>query len=675
MRTARAIIAGLVLAASAGFAPSSSAQTINTLVPFSQTWKYLQVTTNLGTAWRASGYNDAAWLQGPGLLTGGETAAYPEPFRTTTLSAPNDGSGRLTDYFRTTFTFTGSTNGIQLWATNLVDDGCVIYLNGVEAGRLRVPANQDYLTQASGGPATEGIMEPLQISPGLLRPGQINTLAVEVHQSGTASSDLTWGMRLVAYVPTPLSFTLQPTNETATAGDTVVFRSAVSGGPATFQWQKDQVNIPGATSSNYTISPVATTHAGSYRVIVTNSISRITSSPPAVLTVFADTEGPVMQSAIVGDIGSTTNQIEITFDENVAPASATTNNIRVVRSGTAGATASYVTLSTVAAPGTRAVRVRVADENWNSRSNYYILCNNVADTKGNLIAPNAVIPVSFRIRTNVTQMTSYWDYYTGDVTGGAIYTENEWYLPGYQIDPQFWGTTYGILHFDPAASAQVCAGDSLNIEQTLSFQFAPSLYRSSFFLGTNFGTVGPLTATLQLRYMVDDGMILYLNGVEIYRYNVPAGQLTAGTRAITTIATPTCSTNIEVTVTNLMPRTNNYLAAAVVQSGADPRDIYFGLELDGIFTRPGVVPTNGPANQLRFTPTRIAGNPNSIKMTWPNTGQNIYYGYLLEESAALLNPSASTAWFSVSNQSNGIVIPATQPARIYRLRKGPNTGR
>lgn len=674
MRTARAIIAGLALAASVGLAPSSSAQTINTLVNFNATWRYDQSGTDLGTAWRAVGFADGAWASGPGLIQGGEGTAYPVAFGTTI----NPPGGKPTVYFRTTFQGPASTNGIQVFATNFVDDACVIWLNGVEAGRIRMPAGTPtYATLATGGPAAEGQVDLLTINPALLRPGQQNTLAVEVHQPDLTSSDVVWGMRLVTYVPSALTITAQPQSQTAVAGDSVTFSTTVSGGPAYYQWQKDQVNILNATNASYTISSVSTASAATYRVIVTNAISRLTSSN-AVLTVFADTEGPVITGAVVRDdiIGSSTNNIEVTFDEQVNASTTTTNNIRVIRSGTFGANAVGVTISNVVYGG-RTLRLRVGGDNWNVRSNYYLLVNNVTDSKGNVIAPLSVFPISFRERTNLIQMGAFWDYYTinaFDPDGDTIYTSNRWYLPSYVADPTYWGRTYGILYADNFATAQTCVGDSLNNDQTIGFQNPPSLFRSTFNFPTNLGTVGPITGTLQLRYMVDDGMILYLNGQEIYRYNVAAGQLTINTRAQTTVAVPTCSTNVEVTVTNLNPRTN-YLAAAVVQASGGAADVYFGLELDGVLLRPGIVPTNGPANLLKLTPTKLAGSSPRMQMSWPSNATTVYYGYMLREAFALGNPGSNTTWLGISNQVNGLIVPATNSARFYKLEKGPNSGR
>ncbi len=676
MRTARAIIAGLAIAASAGLAPNCSAQTISTLVNFNATWKYEQSATDLGTTWRNVGFNDATWQSGPGLLQGGETTAYPVPFGTT-LNPPG---GKTCNYFRTTFQGPSTTNGILVYATNFVDDGCVIWLNGVEAGRIRMPAGTPtYATLASGGPTTEGQIDLLTINPALLRPNQQNTLAVEVHQPDLTSSDVVWGTRIVAYLPSALTITNQPDSVSAVAGESVTFSVGVSGGPAVYQWEKDQVRINGATNATYTISSVALSSAGTYRVIVTNSLSRLVSSN-AVLSVFQDTEGPYATTAVVRDDVGATNLIDVTFNENVLTSTLTTNNIKVIRAGTVGASAVFVTVTNIL-PSGRTARLRVGGDNWNVRSNYYLLMNNLADARGNLMAPQSVVPVSFRERTNLTQMTAMWDYYALNVfdpDGASIYTSNRWYLPSYQPDPFYWGRAAGILFIDLNATAVVCAGDSLNNEQQLSFQYPPTLFRSTFLFPTNLsaGTTGPLSGTLQLRFMVDDGMILFLNGVEIYRYNVAPGQLTIGTRSISAIDNPSCSTNIEVAVTNLNPRTN-YLAAAVVQepNTGTSSDTYFGLELDAVLLRDGDVPFNGPRNLLKVTQSRVAGSPARVQLTWPNSGTNVYYGFRLTEANSLAIPGSNSTFLSVSNQSNGVIVPATNVARFYRLEEGPNSGR
>jgi uncharacterized repeat protein (TIGR02543 family) len=68
----------------------------------------------------------------------------------------------------------------------------------------------------------------------------------------------------------------QPIARARVSGEAVTFSvtaSVTDGGALTYQWQKDGVNISGATSSSYSINSVVSGDAGTYRVIVTNTKS------------------------------------------------------------------------------------------------------------------------------------------------------------------------------------------------------------------------------------------------------------------------------------------------------------------------------------------------------------------------------------------------------------------
>jgi len=76
-----------------------------------------------------------------------------------------------------------------------------------------------------------------------------------------------------------------PASQTVVAGDPVSFSVSVSGAtPITYQWQKNGVNISGATANTYTIAQTTAADAGSYRCLVANTLGADTSTA-AVLTV------------------------------------------------------------------------------------------------------------------------------------------------------------------------------------------------------------------------------------------------------------------------------------------------------------------------------------------------------------------------------------------------------
>jgi glucose/arabinose dehydrogenase len=101
----------------------------------------------------------------------------------------------------------------------------------------------------------------------------------------------------VVYTP-PASapvITAQPANATVATGAAATFAVTAAGtAPLTYQWQKNGVNISGATSSSYTIASVAAADAGQYRVVVTNSVGSATSTA-ATLTVTVPNAAPTAQ--------------------------------------------------------------------------------------------------------------------------------------------------------------------------------------------------------------------------------------------------------------------------------------------------------------------------------------------------------------------------------------------
>ena len=169
---------------------SSLVVTSQTLVRFTNLWRYEQTSNLDGVGWTASSFNDSAWPQGLGLLYR-EGAALPEP-KNTQLTL-----GRLTYYFRTGFNFTGAPGQYQLRLRAVIDDGMVAYLNGSELYRLEVPAGQTYSTTASRVVGDANYDGPFLLETTYLQPGT-NVLAVEVHQNDAGSSDIVMGLELIA---------------------------------------------------------------------------------------------------------------------------------------------------------------------------------------------------------------------------------------------------------------------------------------------------------------------------------------------------------------------------------------------------------------------------------------------------------------------------------------------
>jgi hypothetical protein len=180
--------------ASFNFGPTSAQVTI---VPIDATslWRYDQSGTDWSTQdWTASAFDDSHWPSGAAILAK-EEAALPEPIRTPLTL------GRTTYYFRKHFDFPGPSEGATVQMQYVIDDGCVIYLNGKELMRLRMPtgpvSSSTFASQNVGDAVSEG---PFDVPASFLQPGD-NVVAVEVHQSNTSSSDVVFGLSIQATLP------------------------------------------------------------------------------------------------------------------------------------------------------------------------------------------------------------------------------------------------------------------------------------------------------------------------------------------------------------------------------------------------------------------------------------------------------------------------------------------
>jgi hypothetical protein len=159
------------------------------LIPLGTQWKYFDQ-GSMPVDWNTTAFNDAAWAAGLAQL------GYGEGDEQTIVSyGPNSANKYVTTYFRKSFTVTDTVGFSQLTGSILVDDGAVIYLNGVEMTRTNMPGGTiAYSTFALDG-TIEGAYTSFTIPKGLVKPGN-NVLAVEVHQNNVGSTDLSFNLVL-----------------------------------------------------------------------------------------------------------------------------------------------------------------------------------------------------------------------------------------------------------------------------------------------------------------------------------------------------------------------------------------------------------------------------------------------------------------------------------------------
>ena len=633
---------------------SAPAQNVTTLIQFTNVWKYDQSGRDLGTAWRTNDYDDSTWPSGPGLL-----GLEPDTPGFYTVHAPINtpltiSSTVTTFYFRTTFEFTGTTIALSLIASNLVDDGCAIYLNGLRAGGVRAPAAYDASTFFAG-PTMEGQLDQVTLTNlDALRAG-MNLLAVEVHQAAAASSDVMWGMRLLAIQQTPLAITNQPQSQTVIVNTPVTLSVAVSGGPAFYHWQKDGVNIANATSSSYAIPSAQPGNSGEYRVIITNSISAITSTV-ATLTVLADLTGPRLVTAIAANsAGGTTfatNTINVLFSEPLSLVLAqNSNNYAVTVLGT---TNRIPVLRVVYSAALGALlNLDGSDPDWVVGGSYMVTINGVKDTRGNVIAPDSSIAVSWGQSSNLIASDAVWDFHNSAVFEPEVF-DQDWFACDFSPGP-WWGQGQGLF-YGGAIVAEPCP--PLGTLQTpTGYQPEPALYRTTFQWPSHWPSAG----TLKIAAAYDDALVLYLDGTEIYRNNAGATGSIVGPTSKALSALSVCVTNLAIAATNLQPGVH-CLAAAVLQADAPPEfDSVFALRMDGLaYLAPPLAEQPSPV----LTTAQI--DANSLRISWAGNG------YALESTTNLSLGSASYPsgpWQEVTNMSNPYTNHLDEAQRFFRLKK------
>jgi hypothetical protein len=156
--------------------------------------------------------------------------------------------------------------------------------------------------------------------------------------------------------------------------------------------------------------------------------------------------------------------------------------------------------------------------------------------------------------------------------------------------------------------------------------------------------------------------LLYLNGREVFRSNVPGPlgtpvDLFSG-RASSTISNPTCNTN-EIIVTNLIAGTN-IIAAAVLDASDQEADRVFGLEMDTITLQTGPAPANPPPPPRFTSVTKLTGT-NLLRLEWINGGS-------LQFTTNLAVRGSNTVWLNVPGATNSpFTNVITRTNRFFRV--------
>jgi len=502
----------------------------SSLVPTGAVWKFNDTGANLGTAWRALGFDDRTWPSGPAQLGFGDGDEA-------TVIASNR---QITTYFRRSFVVSNTADLAGLMVRVLRDDGAVVYLNETEIFRSNMPNGPiTYTTLALGAvPAGDERTNfyAAIVSPALLRFGS-NILAVEVHQASAGSSDLSFDLELVATIN-----------------------------------QRPGVRL---------------------------------TSPPDGLVAAMD------QLPLVAEASDPEDAVALV--EFYADGVKVGQALRLP----------YAVMWSNIPPGDHVLTARVTDAGGRSAESEPVRVS-VGGPGATLVAAGSV-----------------WKYNDSGADLGTAWRE-----PGF--DDSGWASGPGQLGYGDFDEATV-----------VSYGPNPDQKPITTYFRRAFAVDDPARfATLLLRLLRDDGAVVYLNGVEVFRSNMPTGPVTFLTLASGAVTGGAESTNFYPATVDpalLVPGTN-VLAVEVHQHSPTSSDLSFDLEL--LAFPPGALPRLG-----------IAASGGAVTVSWPAWAT----GFLLHSTAGLgrneqWSLETNPVW--VVNGRAEVVLPAVGSGRFFRL-QGP----
>lgn len=526
--------------------PQSAALTVKTwtsLVAAGDSWRHSDVAQS-SASWLAAGFDDGSWGVGDaelGFGDGGES----------TLLDP----GSMTYYFRKEVSIPSNEFVEDVALSFVRDDGAVIYVNGQEVGRSNMPGGSiSSDTQASDTTAgsDEARWFDETIDPGVFQPG-VNLIAVEVHQRSLGSSDVSFDLQLDVSLavqvfdtesPTkPRSLVAKPkkatrirvawneaTDNVAVAGYRV-YRDGVEIGFTTDTYYVDNGLWP-LTEYRYKVRAVDTAGNTSPRSRIRSAETLADEVPPsrpknASLTATSD--------SITVDWDPATDNVAVShyLVKSSGEVLTSTSETSFVYEGLEPDTLYHIALKAIDVFG-----------NHGKKKHLWITTPPVINTYQPIVAGDL-----WKYLDDGSEPTTSWRHSS--------------------FDDQQWGEGAGEFGYGDGDETTVVDGGPSND------RYITTYFRNEFEIGD-----AAAVTELELRLIRDDGAIVYINGVEVYRDNMPTGTIDADTLAVSGISGNDEAEWIVVLLpTEALVTGTNALAIEVHQVHRTSSDVSFNAEL------------------------------------------------------------------------------------------------
>jgi hypothetical protein len=652
-----------------------------TLIAQGSIWKYLDNGSDQGTAWREPAFNDAAWAAGPAQL------GYGDGDEATVVNGGTTSNRFITTYFRRAFEVENASSFSNLTLRLLRDDGGIVYLNGIEVFRSNMPTGAvNFLTLATLSAEEPGQFQSASVNAGLLVNGQ-NVVAVEIHQNNAFSSDISFDLELLAggggtvtertvisVVATdpqasesgpaafinPGQFAIRRTGNLGNSISVAFTLSGAASNGADYASISNRVVIPaGATQTLVNVMPLEDGVAeGTESVVLTIDwpvCVAIAPPPPECYVVGS----PDRATVFINDAQTSSNHVPYVQlnqpregDVFVAPTSivlqayaqdAEDGNNLTVQFFAGTNSLGFGTFVPTLCPSPYCPYYSLT---WsNPPLGNHALIARATDSAGATAASAevhiSVVSSSNAMPSNVTFVASgsVWKY---NDTGADLGTA--WRARDY--DDWAWPAGPAELGYGDGDEATVVSYGTNVMNKNITTYF-----RRWFHVSNVWHIAG-----LNARMTEDDGAVVYLNGVEVFRSNLPDGTI-----SYNTLASSVAENNVvEFPIpARWLINGSNVVAVEMHQVNPTSSDISFDLELRGVIGKRQPWMTIAPqcVDELSTNGCRMY-----ISGDAPAT-------FVVECSTNLVNWTAistNTMWGS----SIEVVDPAagSGPPRFYRVR-------
>ena len=440
-------------------------------------------------------------------------------------------SGPTTYYFRRSFEFTGDANRTELQLRSFLDDGAVVYLNGAEVFRQNMPAGAILAaTPAATVVADPSLRNWQAISSTSLVSGR-NVIGVEVHQAQANDVDMAFALELTA--------TETPQDPTAQEVTLVINEIADVEAP----WAAVELYNYGRQAVDLASLELWLEAETSYRMALPEIVL-----PTGAFTVFNDVFPGQLRTD--GD-----RYFLVDPDQNRLIDAARIE--QTVQGRVPDGLGSWYAVD----------RLTPNAPNQATLHDQIVINEIMYHPLPELAVPDQ--PATYE-RSALVPMT--WNQWRYNSTGASL--PSDWAQQVYPVDGQQWKLGQGLLGYETA-----------DLGVPINTQLLPPSQNNPRFLTYYFQTEFDLSADLydqinlvELSHMIDTGAIFYLNGQELFRFNMPEGPIDARTRPSMNVNNAERVGPIEIPLERLKVGTNVLSAELHLRSETNS-DVVFGAEI------------------------------------------------------------------------------------------------